>query len=112
MEAHIAGMLPTYRRQRDLMLASMAEHFPAGITWTRAQGGLFTWVTFPDGLDLAAFQRDVLIPKARVIIVPGAPFFADRPEHNHARMSYSGVPDDRLVDGIRAMGALLADALA
>ncbi len=111
IEGHIAGMLPTYRHQRDLMLASLAEHFPPGITWTRANGGLFTWVTFPAGLDMAAFQRDVLIPQAGVIVVPGTPFFADRPEANHARMSYSGVPDDRLVEGVRRMGALLTDAL-
>ena len=112
IEAHIADMLPTYRHQRDLMLATMAEHFPPGITWTRARGGLFTWATFPQRLDVAAFQRDVLIPRAGVIVVPGAPFFADRPEANHARMSFSGVPDERLVAGVRAMGALLAQALA
>ena len=111
IEAHIAGMLPTYRHQRDLMLASIEEHFPAGVRWTRPDGGLFTWVTFPAGLDMAAFQRDVLIPQAGVIVVPGTPFFADRPEANHARMSYSGVPDDRLVEGVRRMGALLTDAL-
>ena len=49
IERHIADMLPTYRHQRDLMLASLQEHFPAGTTWTRAHGGLFTWVTFPEG---------------------------------------------------------------
>ena len=111
VERHIADMLPTYRHQRDLMLASLEEHFPAGITWTRAHGGLFTWVTFPQGLDIAAFQRDVLIPRAGVIVVPGTPFFADRPEANHARMSFSGVPDERLVAGVRAMGGLLAETL-
>ena len=112
IERHIVDMLPTYRHQRDLMLATLAEHFPAGITWTRAQGGLFTWVTFPQGLDIAAFQRDVLIPRAGVIVVPGTPFFSERPEANHARMSFSGVPDERLVAGVRAMGGLLAEALA
>ncbi|MEO7420990.1 MAG: PLP-dependent aminotransferase family protein [Ornithinibacter sp.] len=112
IEAHIADMLPTYRHKRDLMLASMAAHFPPGITWTRAQGGLFTWVTFPQRLDVAAFQRDVLIPRSGVIVVPGAPFFADRPEAHHARMSFSGVPDERLVNGVRSMGGLLAQELA
>ena len=111
IEGHIAGMLPTYRHQRDLMLASLSEAMPDGVVWTRPEGGLFTWVTFPAGLDMAAFQRDVLIPQAGVIVVPGTPFFADRPEANHARMSYSGVPDDRLVEGVRRMGALLTDAL-
>jgi DNA-binding transcriptional MocR family regulator len=112
IEAHIAGMLPTYRQKRDLMLATMEAHFPSGTTWTRAHGGLFTWVTFPERLDIAAFQRDVLIPRAGVIVVPGTAFFADRPEANHARMSFSGVPEDRLVSGVRSMGALLAEALS
>ncbi len=112
IEGHVAGMLPTYRHQRDLMLATMEQHFPEGTTWTRAEGGLFTWVTFPERLDVAAFQRDVLIPRAGIIIVPSAPFFADHPEGNHARMSYSGVPDERLVAGVRAMGELLREALA
>ena len=112
IEAHIAGMLPTYRHQRDLMLASIEEHFPAGVRWTRPDGGLFTWVTFPEGLDTAAFQRDHLIPRAGVILVPSAPFFATEPEVNHARMSFSGVPDDRLVAGVTAIGGLLREVLA
>ena len=111
IEQHIADMLPTYRHKRDLMLATMAEHFPKGITWTRAHGGLFTWVTFPQRLDIAAFQRDVLIPRSGVIVVPGTPFFSERPEANHARMSFSGVPDERLVAGVRSMGELLTEAL-
>jgi len=112
IERHIADMLPTYRHQRDRMLATLAEHFPAGTSWTRAQGGLFTWVTFPERLDVAAFQRDVLIPRAGVIVVPGTPFFADHPEANHARMSFSGVPDERLVAGVRSLGELVTEALA
>ncbi len=111
IERHIASMLPTYRSKRDLMLTTIAEHFPDGISWTRAQGGLFTWVTFPERLDVAAFQRDLLIPRAGVIVVPGAPFFAERPEAHHARMSFSGIPDDRLVAGVRAMGSLLRETL-
>jgi DNA-binding transcriptional MocR family regulator len=111
IERHIADMLPTYRHKRDLMLESMLEHFPPGITWTRAHGGLFTWATFPERLDVTAFQRDALLPRTGVLVVPGAPFFADHPEANHARMSFSGVPDDRLVAGVRAMGELLTEAL-
>jgi len=111
VEAHIAEMLPTYRRKRDLMLATMAEAFPPGVSWTMPEGGLFTWATFPPGFDAAAFQRDLLIPRAKVIIVPGATFFAAVEEPHHARLSFSGVPDDRLAAGVRAMGALLHEAL-
>jgi DNA-binding transcriptional MocR family regulator len=104
-------MLPAYHRKRDLMLATLSEAMPDGVVWTRPEGGLFTWVTFPAGFDSAAFQRDLLIPRAGVLLVPGAAFFAVGQRPNHARLSYSGVPDDRLVTGVRAMGDLLREAL-
>jgi DNA-binding transcriptional MocR family regulator len=44
-----------------------------------------------------------------VILVPSAPFFATEPGVNHARMSFSGVPDDQLVAGVTAMGGLLRE---
>lgn len=73
IDAHIAGLLPVYRHKRDLMLATMAEVLPAGVDFTRADGGLFTWLTFPDGFDAAAFMADTLLPQAKVAYVPGAP---------------------------------------
>ena len=112
IERHIADMLPTYRHQRDLMLATMEEHFPAGITWTRAEGRPVHLGDVP----AAARRRGVPTrrpdPPRRGHRRAGTPFFADRPEANHARMSFSGVPDARLVAGVRAMGGLLAEALA
>ena len=112
IEEHIASMLPIYRHKRDLMIESIETHFPDGITCTRPQGGLFTWVTFPAGFDAAEFMRTDLLPRAKVVIVPGATFFAVDQEAHHARLSYSGVPDDQLVTGIRAMGSLLHERLA
>ena len=35
IEAHIASVLPVYRRKRDLMLATMAATFPASVSFTR-----------------------------------------------------------------------------
>ena len=44
--------------------------------------------------------------------MPGATFFPVRQEPNHARLSFSGVPDDRLVHGISELGRLLRDHVA
>lgn len=111
IEAHIADALPVYRRKRDLMLATMQQTFPAQVTFTRPEGGLFIWVTFPTGFDAEAFLLDELVPKAKVAFVPGATFFPVTQQANHARVSFSGVPDERLVRGISALGELLHRAL-
>jgi 2-aminoadipate transaminase len=48
-----------------------------------------------------------LLPEAKVAFVPGATFFPVQQQPQHARVSFSGVPDDRLVRGVTAIGTLL-----
>ena len=107
IEAHISEALPVYRHKRDLMLATIAEAFPEDVRFTRPDGGLFIWLTFPAGFDATAFMSETLLPEAKVAYVPGATFFPVDQEPNHARLSFSGVPDDRLVHGMRELGRLL-----
>jgi 2-aminoadipate transaminase len=111
IDAHVASVVPVYRRKRDLMLATLAATFPASVSFTRPDGGLFTWLTFPDDFDAAAFLADRLLPEAKVAYVPGATFFPVTQQHNHARVSFSGVPDDAMVRGITRFGELLTDTL-
>jgi 2-aminoadipate transaminase len=107
VDAHIARAIPVYRRKRDLMLATIAETFPEGVGHTSPDGGLFVWLTLPAEVDAAAFMAETLLPEAKVAFVPGATFFPVDQEPNHARLSFSGVPDDRLVHGVSEIGRLL-----
>ena len=107
IDVHIARAIPVYRHKRDLMLATMAKTFPDDVQFTEPDGGLFVWLTLPDGFDAAAFMAETLLPEARIAYVPGATFFPVQQEPNHARLSFSGVPDDRLVRGISELGRLL-----
>jgi 2-aminoadipate transaminase len=107
IDAHIARAVPVYRHKRDLMLATMAERFPDDVQFTEPDGGLFVWLTFPAGFDATEFMADTLLPEAKVAYVPGATFFPVEQEPNHARLSFSGVPDERLVRGITELGRLL-----
>lgn len=110
IDSHIAEIRTVYRHKKNLMLAAINEHFPSDITCTDPQGGLFTWLTFPDGFDSEIFMRDRALPDAKVAYVPGATFFPVHPRPNHARASYSTQPDDRIVAGISALGAALHTA--
>jgi len=107
IDAHIARAIPVYAHKRDLMLATMTETFPDDVHFTTPGGGLFVWLTLPAGFDAAAFMAETLLPEAKVAYVPGATFFPVDQEPNHARLSFSGVPDERLVRGITELGRLL-----
>ena len=107
IDGHIAEIRRTYAHKKNLMLAAIHEHVPDDIRCTNPQGGLFTWLTFPDGFDSEVFMRDRALPNAKVAYVPGTTFFAVRPESNHARVSYSTQPDERIEAGIASLGAEL-----
>jgi 2-aminoadipate transaminase len=111
LDAHIAEVNVVYRRKRDLMLGIIEEQFPPSVEFTRPQGGLFTWLTFPNGFDATAFMRDHAIPEAKVAWVPGATFFATDQQANHARMNYSGQSDERIAEGMARLAAVLRSAL-
>ena len=110
--------MPTSRSQHRLPEEArpdarlIAEHFPPSSGFTRPRGGLFTWLTFPEGFDAAAFMRDEALPKAKVAYVPGGTFFPVVQEPNHARVNYSGVSDERIAAGIVSLGAVLRGAVA
>lgn len=112
VDALIAKIRDTYRRKKELTLMVMSETFPPAVRYTDAPGGLFTWLTFPNGFDTAAFMREEMLPKAKVAFVPGATFFPCLEEHNHARLSFAAQSDERIRAGLGALGALLTEALA
>ena len=45
-----------YARRAALMNEALLAHMPDGTTWTSPRGGFFTWVTAPDGVELAYRQ--------------------------------------------------------
>jgi len=111
IESHITEIRQVYRHKKDLMLNTIRAEFPDEVAFTDPQGGLFTWLTFPGAFDTETFMRDFALPLAKVAYVPGATFFPLTPEPNHARVSYSTQPDERIVEGISRLGAALKTAM-
>lgn len=107
LSEHIETLRAAYRRKKEVMLDAMRRHFPQEVTATDPQGGLFTWATFPEGFDATAFMRDVALPEAHVAYVPGGSFFPVTERPNHARFNYSAQTEQRIVEGIAALGAAL-----
>ena len=107
LTAHIAMLQKAYRHKKEVMLDAIRQHFPQDVTMTDPEGGRITWATFPDGFDATAFMKDVALPQARVAYVPGATFFPVTEQANHARINYSAQSEDRIREGIAALGKVL-----
>jgi 2-aminoadipate transaminase len=116
-EKHVARLVSVYRRKRDVMLGALEEHLGGldGVHWTHPRGGLYVWLSVPEGLDTGPagplFSRCLA---EGVVYVPGAYAFATAPGEapgNHARLCF-GVPGEaELEEGTRRLAAALTGCL-
>lgn len=109
LQRHIPTIRALYGSQCQAMLDAMDQHFPAEVSWTRPDGGMFIWVTLPAHIDAMALLNEALAQK--VAFVPGAPFYANTPATNTLRLSFVTVPPERIRAGIEILGKLIAARL-
>ena len=104
-DAHISRITELYRKQADAMISAMRKYFPTTVGYTEPRGGMFLWVTLPDGMSAMS-----LFPKAlenKVAFVPGDPFYVDRKDANTMRLNFTNADCATIEEGIRRLGAIL-----
>ena len=106
LQKHIPTIRTLYGNQCQAMLDAMTEFFPAGVSWTKPEGGMFIWVTLPKHIDAMKLLDQAIANK--VAFVPGAPFYANDPATNTLRLSFVTVPPERIREGIAILGKLIA----
>lgn len=102
---HIEAIRATYRERRDALLVALAKHMPAGVEWTKPQGGLFLWLTLPPGVDSLELLDEAIA--AKVAFVPGTAFYADGGGRNAMRLTFASTPPDLIEEGIRRLATVL-----
>jgi len=100
-EAHIEMIRRAYGERHSIMNATLLETMPPGFAWTHPEGGMFLWVTCPNGVDTNELMRDALARK--VLFVPGRDFFSDAPDLRYMRLNFSNASPDRIQEGIRRL---------
>ncbi|WP_292042464.1 PLP-dependent aminotransferase family protein [Mesorhizobium sp.] len=105
-EGQVEKLIGAYRRRRDALLGALEANMPNGISWNRPDGGMFVWLTLPEGGDATELLARS-VKEARVAFVPGNAFFADGTGRNTLRMSFT-LADDRAVgEGVPRLAKLL-----
>ena len=105
-DQHLGRLRAAYAAKRETLLAALERYMPAGVTWTPPEGGMFVWLTLPEGMDGKVLLERALAEE-RVAFVPGAPFFAEVASDNCIRLSYSLPNDADLEEGVRRLGRLI-----
>jgi len=103
-----------YRKRRDAMISSIDAFFPAGTKRTFPDGGLFTWAELPGGLNTTELLSESLTsPDVRVAFVAGEGFFIEGGGKGSdcMRISFGGVPEDKIRIGAERLGRLICSKL-
>jgi 2-aminoadipate transaminase len=109
LDEHVLTIRSVYRERRDIMLAALDEFFPSEVTWTRPEGGLFLWVTLPQGVDCEKLFQSAL--KQNVAFVPGDPFFPGGQNGSHMRLNFSNATPSQIHEGIRRLSLAVKEEL-
>jgi 2-aminoadipate transaminase len=109
IDAHIRKIKECYGRQMQAMLDSIEKYFPEGVAHTTPEGGMFLWVTLPEGTS----SRDLLdrALKDKVIFVPGDPFYVNRQNTNTLRLNFSCTDEKTIDTGIKNLGKAMKQLL-
>mgnify|MGYP000886295157 FL=1 len=109
LDRHVKIIQDTYRERRNVMIESLEEHMPNGVSWTNPQGGLFLWVTVPETLNTIEIFKDAVAQK--VAYVPGENFYACGGGSNTMRLNFSSTQPDLINEGIARLGKVLKSKL-
>ncbi|WP_105425885.1 PLP-dependent aminotransferase family protein [Neorhizobium tomejilense] len=109
-DAQVAKIRSVYSKRRDAMLAALDKYMPKNATWTRPEGGMFVWVTLPEGMDGAELLAKSIATE-KVAFVPGRAFYADGSNANTLRMSFSCADEAMIDEGIKRLGRLISNAI-
>ncbi|WP_430250041.1 PLP-dependent aminotransferase family protein [Neorhizobium sp. DAR64860/K0K1] len=108
-DEQVAKIKRVYSGRRDSMLAALAKYMPKGTKWTKPEGGMFVWLTLPEGTDGAELLAKSLATE-KVAFVPGKAFYADGSNANTLRISFSCANDEMIDEGIKRLGRLIGNA--
>jgi 2-aminoadipate transaminase len=109
-EAHVERIRRAYGERFAIMDAALRETMPPGFTWTHPEGGMFLWVTCPEGVDTCELMIEAL--KRKVLFVPGRDFFPDASGQRFMRLNFSNATPEQIREGVGRLAEVCTTAVA
>jgi 2-aminoadipate transaminase len=80
-----------------------------GLHWTRPEGGLFLWLTLPEGMSTEDLFEKAIANK--VAYVPGSAFYPEGESQRSMRLNFSYASEDQIEEGISRLAKMIHEAL-
>ena len=109
LDENLVKSIALYRGKRDLMLGLLEEYMPEGVKWTHPEGGLFLFLTMPEGFNSKDFYDKAL--GNGVAYVAGEFFDPMKQLHNTMRLNFSFMSEDKIKAGIPLLARLIREEL-
>ena len=108
LDENLVKSIELYKSKRDLLLGLLEEYMPEGVKWTHPEGGLFLFLTMPEGFDAVKFYDKAL--DAGVAYVAGEFFHPDGSGKNTMRMNFSFMSPEKITEGVKLLSVILSEA--
>ncbi|MDD1681250.1 MAG: PLP-dependent aminotransferase family protein [Methanoregula sp.] len=105
IDSHIRKIREVYRNQCDVMVRMLQEEFPKTVSYTHPLGGMFIWVTLPDGCSSMEVFEQAL--KENVAVLPGMPFYVDGGGADTMRLNFSNSMPEDIVRGMSRLARVI-----
>jgi len=96
-----------YALRRDAMVEALRRHLPNSVHFSAPSGGMFVWLTLPEGMDARRLLEKAL-DQEKLAFVPGAAFHANGGGDNTLRLSFSTCPPDVIEDAMKRLAGLIS----
>lgn len=106
MDAHIRALRALYKEKAQFMMARLEEKLAGRASYVRPQGGMFLWLTLPQGVDVAEFVERCLAQ--RLAIVPGSAFMTGDTPCQSVRLNFSTPTKEQIERGTDILAGVLA----
>jgi 2-aminoadipate transaminase len=109
LDLHIMKICEMYKPKRDIMMDSMKRYFPEGYVCIKPKGGMFAWVTLPEGIDTEIMFLDAI--KEKVAYVHGKAFHVDGGGGRSMRLNFSYATNEQIEEGMKRLGNVIQKKL-
>jgi len=107
IDDHIRKIRTAYKNLRDCMIRVITEEFPESVTYTKPRGGMFLWITLPEGCSSMDVFENAL--EKSVAVLPGFPFYIDGGGTNTMRLNFSNSSEEKIITGIMRLAKVIRE---